>query len=260
MIDPMGHVRNRRGDDLLLIAARQPVPGQTKTRLGATIGMERAALLYAAFLRDLAARFAGGARETRAYAVGWAFTPAECDFRRALQDAGCGRPASDVLLVSQVGEGWGERQANLLRWGHEQGFARTVLMASDSPQLSRRTIDDAFAVLRKADVVLARTLDGGYSLIGMRGYHDVLSGVPMSTASAAEAIAIRCGALALVLADLPTTFDVDEEADLRVLYSALAPDGAAAPETWMALQRLELIVESIVTMPVQAAVPQRGSG
>ena len=29
------------GRDLLLIAARQPAPGMTKTRLGTTIGMER---------------------------------------------------------------------------------------------------------------------------------------------------------------------------------------------------------------------------
>jgi glycosyltransferase A (GT-A) superfamily protein (DUF2064 family) len=41
----------------LLIAAREPVPGTTKTRLGAAIGMARAATLYAAFLVDLAARF-----------------------------------------------------------------------------------------------------------------------------------------------------------------------------------------------------------
>ena len=39
-----------------MIAARDPVPGATKTRLGAAIGMERAATLYRAFLQDLAAR------------------------------------------------------------------------------------------------------------------------------------------------------------------------------------------------------------
>jgi hypothetical protein len=33
-----------------------------------------------------------------------------------------------------------------------------------------------------------RTLDGGYCLIAMRGFRDVLTGVPMSTASAADAL------------------------------------------------------------------------
>ena len=56
----------RGGRGLLLIAAKEPVPGMAKTRLGATIGMERAAALYAAFLVDLAARFTPRQDEDRA--------------------------------------------------------------------------------------------------------------------------------------------------------------------------------------------------
>ena len=86
---------------------------------------------------------------------------------------------------------------------------------------------------------MGRTLDGGYYLIGMRGFHDVLTGVPMSTTSAADALAADrvCG---LRLAELPVTFDIDEERDLEHLRAALAPDGAAAPATWAALGRLGL--------------------
>lgn len=257
MSDATRRAWDTRADNLLLIAAREPVAGRTKTRLGATIGMEPAARLYAAFLRDLSARFMAAPGR---FDVGWAYTPPECDFPRVLAEIGCRLPSERVRFVPQRGAGWGERQANLLRWGRDMGYARTILIASDSPQLSREIIEEGFAALRHADVALARTLDGGYSLIGMRGYHDVLSGVPMSTASAAAAIAIRCGALGLVLADLPSTFDVDEEADLQVLSAALAPDGAAAPESWAALQRLGLIEDSIVTIPVRAAVPGGGSG
>jgi glycosyltransferase A (GT-A) superfamily protein (DUF2064 family) len=249
-------VRDSRSDDLLLIAAREPVAGQTKTRLGATIGMERAVVLYAAFLRDLSARFMTAPCR---FDVGWAFTPANCDFAQALAAVGCDLMPDRVRLVPQQGEGWGERQANLLHWGRDAGYARTILIASDSPQLSHQAIEEGFAALLSAGVALARTLDGGYSLIGMRGYHDVLSGVPMSTASAAEAIAIRCGRLGLVLEDLPTTFDVDEEADLRVLYAALAPDGAAAPETWAALQELDLVRELDLTVVRGAPVERHGA-
>jgi len=38
---------------ILYIAARAPIPGQVKTRLGRAIGSERAADLYRAFLQDL---------------------------------------------------------------------------------------------------------------------------------------------------------------------------------------------------------------
>jgi uncharacterized protein len=232
---------NGAGHGLLLIAAREPAPGMTKTRLGATIGMERAAALHAAFLVDLAARFTPARGTDGGFDLGWAFTPHDVDFAGVLQRIGCGRTPNGIHFVPQHGDGWDVRQANLLRWGWEQGYGCTVLVGSDSPQLSREVIDKAFAVMEEADVALGRTLDGGYYLIGMRGFHDVLTGVPMSTASAADALVARVAARGLRLAELPPTFDVDVEADLEHLRVALAPDGRAAPATWAALQRLGLM-------------------
>ena len=228
------------GGNLLLIAARNPVPGETKTRLGRTIGAERAALLYRAFLVDLAARFTPPPVVAPGFDLGWAFTPPQCDFRAVLTTLGWPPPAA-VRLVPQAGSDWGERQANLLRWGHEHGYARTVLIASDSPHLPLVTATDAFAALVEHDVVLGRVRDGGYYLIGVRGCHDVLSGVPMSTAHAADALVARAGDLGLRVAETAPTFDVDEAVDLALLRAALAPDGAAAPATWTALHDLGLI-------------------
>jgi hypothetical protein len=62
----------------------------------------------------------------------------------------------------------------------------------------------------------------------------------MSTVSAADALAARTSDLGLRLAELPVTFDIDEEPDLEHLRCALAPDGDPAPATWAALRRLEL--------------------
>jgi glycosyltransferase A (GT-A) superfamily protein (DUF2064 family) len=227
------------GQNLLLIAARDPVPGETKTRLGAVIGDERAALLYRAFLTDLAARFTPAPGSDPGFDLGWAFTPPECDFRHVLATLGW-PPPEQVRLIPQVGHGWGERQANLLRWGHDHGYVRTVLAASDSPHLPWSIAADAFAALVNDDVVFGRVHDGGYYLIGLRGFHDVLSGVPMSTASAADALAARAHELGLQTAELPPTFDVDEATDLNLLQDALAPEGTAAPATWTALRDLGL--------------------
>jgi uncharacterized protein len=228
------------GRGLLLIAAREPAPGMTKTRLGATIGMARAAELYAAFLVDLAARFTPRQDEDWRFDTGWAFTPADVDFACVLQRIGCNPPPPAVRFVAQDGDGWDERQSNILTWGHEQGYEQTVLIGSDSPQLAFTAVNDAFAALLDHDVAMGRTLDGGYYLIGMRGFHDVLRGVPMSTVTAAEALATRTEGLGLRLAELPETFDIDEERDLEYLRCALAPDGACAPATWAALRRLGL--------------------
>ena len=229
-----------RGRQLLLIAAREPAPGMTKSRLGATIGMARAAALYAAFLVDLAARFTPCQDEDWGFDVGWAFTPADVDFACVLERIGCDRPPPAVRFVAQHGDDWGERQANLLALGHEQRYERTILIGSDSPQLPFAVVGDAFAALTDHDVAMGRTLDGGYYLIGARGFHDVLSGVPMSTESAADALAARTSDLGLRLTELPVTFDIDEERDLEHLRRALSPDGACAPATWAALRRLGL--------------------
>ncbi|MDP9359703.1 MAG: DUF2064 domain-containing protein, partial [Chloroflexota bacterium] len=64
--------------------------------------------------------------------------------------------------------------------------------------------------------------------------------VPMSTSSAAHALAARARQLGLRLAELPSTFDIDESADLVHLRVALAPDGAPAPTTWAVLHELGL--------------------
>ncbi|MBA3336401.1 MAG: glycosyltransferase [Chloroflexia bacterium] len=233
----------RGADNLLLIAARQPVPGQVKTRLGAAIGMETAAILYAAFVRDLAVRFTPKDQEParRTYDLAWAYTPAECDFPRLLAEIR-GEPAPDhVRFVAQSGEDWGQRQTNLLRWGSTEGYTRTVLIASDSPQLPPDLPATVFAALHNHDVAIGRVHDGGYYLIGLRGFHDVLSEVPMSTESAAGALAQRALALNLSLAELPETFDIDVENDLSLLAAALAPHGADCPATWAALRKLGLV-------------------
>jgi hypothetical protein len=202
--------------------------------------MERAAALYAAFLVDLAARFTPCPAAEWEFDLGWAYTPADVDFRRVLADIGCADPPPTVCFVAQQGEGWDVRQTNLLRWGSEHGYGRTVLIGSDSPHVPFAVAAAAFAALRSGDVALGRTLDGGYYLIGVRGFHDVLTGVPMSTTSAAEALASRVVSCGLRLVELPPTFDIDEERDLEHLRAALTPDGAAAPATWAALGRLGL--------------------
>ncbi len=217
---------------LLMIAARKPVAGQTKTRLGKEIGMERAALLYRAFLDDLSDRFSPQAGRT--YQLAWAHTPESSPFESVV-------PGD--LYVCQHGESWAERQTNLLRWGAGQGFDRVVLTGSDSPYMSRLAIEDAFRKLERADVVIGRVHDGGYYLIGSRGFHDVLTGVPMSTPSAADALLARAGELGLRIDEVESTFDVDVAADLRLLFDHMERFPDVAPFTARSFAALDLAAE-----------------
>lgn len=231
----------RRSDRLLMIAARAPHPGATKTRLGRSIGMERAARLYAAFLADIAARFTPASIDASSYDLAWTHSPPEIDFRRELRDA-IGVAPDGARYVPQIpDEDWGRRQSALLAWGDAEGYERSVLIASDSPQVDPAAIAEAFGALETHEVVIGRVHDGGYYLIGQRGFREILDGVPMSTASAAEGVIEHARRLGLAVAEVPSTFDVDVEEDLNLLREHLAQcEGRDAPATWQALRDLGL--------------------
>ncbi len=198
--------------DVLYVAAKAPRPGLVKTRLGATIGHVQAAGLYRAFLADLSARLAASP-----FAIGWFITPPDAWPELAPLVGGGTR------VVAQ-GEGdWTQRQERLFRSAAVRGERRTILVASDSPQLGLEVVAEAFAQLERHDVVLGEVEDGGYYLLGMRGYHDVLGGIAMSTRSVSTEIAVRAAQRGISVARLTSTFDVDEAKDLqRLIPLALA--------------------------------------
>ncbi|HEV2128226.1 MAG TPA: DUF2064 domain-containing protein [Thermomicrobiales bacterium] len=231
----------RRSDNLLMIAARAPHAGSTKTRLGRAIGMERAARLYVAFLADIAGCFTPPANPGGSWDLAWTHSPPDVDFRSELREA-IGDAPAHVRYVPQIAnQDWGRRQSALLAWGDAQGYRRTVLIASDSPQIEVAVIEDAFAALASHDVVLGRVHDGGYYLIGQRGFREILDGVQMSTASAADGVLQHARNQGLATAEVDPTFDVDVEDDLTLLIEHLAAsDGTAAPATWRAMKDLGL--------------------
>lgn len=223
--------------NVLMIAARAPVPGSTKTRLGQVIGMSEAASIYEGFLIDLASRLVPEI-QSLGIDIAWTYSPPDCDFAAELEKLGI--EFSNAHLVPQSGDSWAIRQDNLMRWADDAGYERGILIASDSPQLESTYVLDAFERLKTTDVVIGRVTDGGYYLIGMRGFHDVLLNVPMSTAEAGDALVANVLAEGKSVAEASPTFDVDTIDELRLLAAALAPTGGNCPATWRALQELGL--------------------
>jgi glycosyltransferase A (GT-A) superfamily protein (DUF2064 family) len=117
---------------------------------------------------------------------------------------------------------WTERQRDLFRGAAGRGEERTVLIASDSPQLAVGVVEEAFRALEEHELVFGPTHDGGYYLIGMRGWHDVLHNIPMSTNTVLDDIAARARASGLSVGWVETTFDVDEAEDLDRLRALVA--------------------------------------
>jgi rSAM/selenodomain-associated transferase 1 len=215
--------------DVLVVFARDPVPGRVKTRLARAVGDDAASALYGAFLTDLQRRFASAR-----FAVRWAVAPPVAGFAT--------RFAIDPAQVfAQQGDDLGARMHNVLAAMRDAGYARCAIVGSDMPQLATATVEEAFARLDAADLVLGPAEDGGYYLVATRTPLDVFDGIAWSTPDVLAATLARAAALGLRTTLLAPGFDVDVAADLARLEALLRdPDARTAmPATATALAILK---------------------
>lgn len=209
----------------LVVMARYPLPGTTKTRLARTLGDEKTHTLYRAFLTDLANHFAGPE-----YALHWAYTPDNVDYT-AFIDTLIPHQAHYTRSFPQQGANLNERLLHAFQWTHHQGYASTIVIGSDSPHITRGLIRQAENALREVDLVVGPADDGGYYLIAMREPHDVFSGIPMSTSSVTALTLARAQKLGLTTKLIAPLFDIDEYTDLLRLAALLRVNCALAPAT-----------------------------
>jgi hypothetical protein len=212
----------------LLVVAKQPQPGQTKTRLCPPLSYAQAADLYECFLRDTLDIM----RQVRDVKSVIAFLPeGAVDYFRQL--------APNMDLTCQIGASLGERLDHLLTEALLGGSPRAVVMDSDSPTLPAEYISQAFDLLTDADVVLGPTRDGGYYLIGMkRPQPHLLRQVQMSTPHVLDDTLALAESTGLIVSLLPTWYDIDTITDLHELddeIARLSKNGrAAATCQWLA--------------------------
>jgi rSAM/selenodomain-associated transferase 1 len=195
------------------VAAKAPRPGLAKTRLAAQLGEAEALRLYQGFIRDLSVNLVSDQ-----YELGWFVTPADAWLEL---DIFVDQESSVPRVLAQPSGNWTDRQRWLFQTMNEREESRTILVASDSPQLTRQTMEAAFAALDRHDVVLGPTFDGGYYLIGIRAWRDVLHCVAMSTSTVLRQIVAAAEMHGVSLALLEPTFDVDTEDDLDLLRQAV---------------------------------------
>ena len=205
----------------MLVVAKAPVTGRVKTRLGHSLGMERAAQLAAVALLDTMAVCVS------AYGVERCHLALDGD----LADA----ELSDELLAAtdgwtvhrQRGDDFATRLVNAHTDTAAASEAPVVQVGMDTPHLEARTLIEAGARLTHPEAaVLGPAADGGWWLLGVGSPALVaqLGDVPMSTARTGaltrEAL-LRAGAQ---VTDVETLRDVDEVLDAESV-------AAAAPRT-----------------------------
>lgn len=198
--------------DTLLVVAKQPAPGQTKTRLCPPLTHDQAAELYDCFLRDTLS-IMRTVPDVRCV-IGFLPEDAQGYFRKL---------APDMELSPQRGASLGERLDHLLTEALLGGSQRAVIMDSDSPTLPAAYLRQAFDDLAKADVVLGPTHDGGYYLIGVKEPQPgLLREVQMSTPRVLADTLALADASGLSVSLLPTWYDVDTIEELHQLNDEIA--------------------------------------
>lgn len=215
-------------DNALIVVAKEPVPGLTKTRLCPPFTPESAAEFYRCLMLDTLALM------TRLDGVDHviAYTPPSA--RAYFEDLA----PEGFRLVEQEGADLGERLANALAHHFDLGYQRVVIMNSDGPTLPLTYLQEAFSGLAQADITLGPGHDGGYYLIGMKKIHpELFQGIAWSTGEVIPQTLKICRRLGLRVHQLAEWYDVDVGADLARLHRDLAREPEAARCTWAFLQQ-----------------------
>ncbi len=201
------------GQTILIIFAKEPVPGAVKTRLSPPLSPAAAARLYGQFLEDVWEEMA---RVPRVTAV-LAYTPeAAQPFFQKLTPSG-------THLLAQSGKDLGERLQQAFTWGFAQGAATVLIRNSDSPDLPGSLVQEARDVLDqgRAQAVLGPCPDGGYYLVGLTTPQPQLfQGISWSGPTVLADTIAQAGRLGLTVHLLPAWLDIDTPADLHTFIAS----------------------------------------
>ena len=187
----------------LIVIAKAPVAGRSKTRLSPPCTPVQAAELAEASLVDTLD----------------AVLATECGGRTLVLEGEPGEWLPDGFeVVPQVEGGLADRLAGAF----VQVDGPALLIGMDTPQVDSGSLGSALAQLRSGgdEAVLGHCVDGGYWAIGMNGsYPGAFQDVPMSTDRTGELQQKRLEQLGITVGRLPVMRDIDFFEDARHVAS-----------------------------------------
>jgi rSAM/selenodomain-associated transferase 1 len=191
---------------IVVIMAKEPKVGATKTRLCPPLNHQQSTELYEGMLLDTIALCGG----LEGIDLGIAVTPAEsvAYFERV--------SPSGTLLLPVEGADIGECLAVVIGRLLEMGYPGVLALNADGPTLPSKYISQAVSRLKNHDVVLGPSEDGGYYLVGLKHMHTgIFEGIEWSTPRVLTQTLQQTIELDLSVSLLPEWFDIDSAADLE---------------------------------------------
>ncbi len=187
----------------IIVIAKAPVAGRSKTRLCPPCDPAEAATIAEAALADTLHAVAGASVARRVLVLDGA--------------AGDWLPGG-FEVVAQGAGGLARRLADAFCAVGEPA----LLIGMDTPQVTPRLLDRSAGLLARGDAVLGRACDGGYWAIGLRRPDPrVFANVPMSSPVTARRQMRRLTDLGLRPVELPVLRDVDRFDDARAVAASV---------------------------------------
>lgn len=193
---------------ILIIIAKEPQVGTTKTRLSPPLELSQAAALFEALLEDTIDLVASLESIDLAVAV----TPPESTgyFENKTPEG--------TLLIPVTCVDIGDCLKQVFAELFEQGYPKVLAFNSDGPSLPIEYIHQAVTLLETHDVVFGPSDDGGYYLVGLNEPRPGLfADIQWSTSQVLEQSLANVEAEKLRVTLLPEWYDVDTADDLERL-------------------------------------------
>jgi rSAM/selenodomain-associated transferase 1 len=193
-------------ESAIVIMAKSPESGDVKTRLSPILDAEERRKLYTELLDGTVERLGNvkGADTLIAY------TPAGAgDFFRERYGMPC---------FGQEGDDLGQRLSNALRHMLGRGYRSVVIVGSDIPGLASGIAESALTALKKADMAIGPSTDGGYYLIGLNDpLPELFQDIPWSTAEVLKSTVSKARQMGMSLEIMEILDDIDTPEDLKRL-------------------------------------------
>ncbi len=202
-------------NECLIFYVKFPKESCVKTRLAKDIGTFHAVGLYRCFILDLAATIQKLPQD-----ILFCYSPKDAEnmFRSWFGEKFYYLPQSEGDL--------GVRMNQSFEQAFQNGYKRAVVIGSDSPDLPKEILEQAFVELQKSDAVIGPSTDGGYWLIGFnsKGFcPEAFEGISWSTEKVFEETMkkLRFNRRSVTL--MPEWIDIDTLASLKTWYKRITP-------------------------------------
>ena len=192
----------------LIIFTRIPIAGKTKTRLQTKLSPEECAEIHKCFLKDIYKKMID--LKSHDIDIIISYNP-EGDLN-ILKEIFYNENLYIKQGINNINEN--DKIYNSMKEVFSLGYKKCILIGTDIPEISKENIIDSFDLLDNNDFVFGPSYDGGYYLVGMNEYNDIIVNVNSGTL---DNIVNAIKNVNLKYSLIENRYDIDEYDDLLSL-------------------------------------------